>query len=313
MVVSVPESNLDGRYQEGTMPLERGERHITVNGVRQWVRVAGPERQTPPLIIVHGGPGGNLWTFERTVGERLEADRPVVYWEQRGCGRSDLPARPDDYSIPLLVSDLYGVIQALGIERCSLLGFSFGAELALELTLTHPAHVDRLVLQCPSVGDRRRIAMVQLFGLLQSARGDTQRRIQQLIETDLPIEAATERAWSLVDSEAVDRLLFVSQEHARRNRRMWQESGLTNTGDMERALDRQESPAAPLHRRIAALSHPALVVVGLYDRNVGVEVARDVAATLPNARLEVFERSAHFPDIEETERYVASVNAFLDG
>ncbi|WP_169312822.1 alpha/beta fold hydrolase [Thermaerobacter marianensis] len=53
-------------------------------------------------------------------------------------------------------------------------------------------------------------------------------------------------------------------------------------------------------------------MVGLHDRNAGVDVCRDISTKLSRSRLVVFERSAHFPDIEEPERYAAEVRRFLD-
>jgi proline iminopeptidase len=86
--------------------LHDGERWLTLGGVRQWVRVAGVLHQTVPLLCLHGGPGGNHWVFERTVGPGLETARTVIYHEQRGSGRSDAPEGPSDYSVAGLVSDL---------------------------------------------------------------------------------------------------------------------------------------------------------------------------------------------------------------
>ncbi len=59
----------------------------------------------------------------------------VVCYEQRGCGRSDPPPSADDYSLPLLVSDLDELRAALEIDRVVLLGYSFGSELAMEYAL----------------------------------------------------------------------------------------------------------------------------------------------------------------------------------
>lgn len=94
------------------------------------------------------------------------------------------------------------------------------------------------------------------------------------------------------------------------NRQLWRESGLTNTGDMYRALQRQ--PINPRWMKsLSAIHAPALVTCGLYDRNVGVEFCRDVASAIPGARLAVFSHSAHFPDMEEPEAYAAAIRAFI--
>ena len=54
------------------MLIGNGEYNIEINGINHWIKVEGKENNTIPLLIIHGGPGGNLYTFERTVGPQLE-------------------------------------------------------------------------------------------------------------------------------------------------------------------------------------------------------------------------------------------------
>ncbi|WP_309572959.1 alpha/beta fold hydrolase [Deinococcus sp.] len=105
---------------------------VALHGIRQWVRSAGTEHGTVPLVPLHGGSGGNHHSFERTVGPLLEAQRTVIDHEQRGSGRSDPPGTPHDYSIPLLVDDLHALADWLDVPQGDLLGYSFGGGLALD-------------------------------------------------------------------------------------------------------------------------------------------------------------------------------------
>ncbi len=301
-----------------TPQLIHGEGRVEVNGVAHWYKIAGEEQATIPLVIIHGGPGGHVYNFERTIGPQLEAFTTVIYYEQRGCGRSDQPPDPYTYTTEMLVADLDGLRQALGLDRINVLGFSFGGELALEYALAHPEHVERVIVQSPSLGRRvgaaglwdERTACVQLYGFQQVAYGEVARVVRDLINTNDSLAARLDQVWQNVDTETVDRFLFHNHAAAKLNRRLWSASGLINTGYMLAALT-QQTAATPLLDRLTSLSAPALVVVGLYDRNTGVEAGRDVATRLPNARLSVFEHSAHFPDMEEPDRYAATVRAFL--
>ncbi len=301
-----------------TPQLIHGEGRVEINGVAHWYKIAGEERATIPLVIIHGGPGGHVYNFERTIGPQLEAFSTVIYYEQRGCGRSDQPPDPYTYSIEMLVADLDELRQALGLEQINLLGFSFGGELALEYTLAHPDRVQRLIVQAPSLGRRvgaaglwdERTACVQLYGFQQVAYGDMTHVVRDILNTNDSLTTRLDHVWQNVDTETVDRFLFHNHPAAKLNRRLWSESGLINTGYMLAALT-QQTADVPLLDRLAALPVPTLVVVGLYDRNTGVEACRDVATRLPAARLSVFEHSAHFPDMEEPERYAAAVRTFL--
>jgi proline iminopeptidase len=76
-------------------------------------------------------------------------------------------------------------------------------------------------------------------------------------------------------------------------------------------LAKQPPRPVPLVDDLAALDVPVLVLVGFWDRNAGVDACRDLAARLPRAQLCVFEDSAHFPNVEETDCYVEQIAAFL--
>ncbi len=292
-------------------PMQNGEYPVIVNGIRHWYKVGGAEHRTTPVVVIHGGPGGNVYNFERTVGPRLEAFATIVYYEQRGCGRSDPPGDPGAYSIPILVADLEALRRAIGVERIIPLGFSFGGELALEYALAHPDRAEKLIAQAPSVGDPSRTVAVQLAGFHSIAQGEIMRQIQMIVDGEGAPDDRLERVWEVVDRETVDRFLFHKAEAARLNRRLWTESGLVNTGDMRRALWLQPRGTPPLLDRLGAIRAPTLIIVGLHDRNIGVDVCKEAAARIPSARLVIFERSAHFPEMEEPERYAAMIREFL--
>jgi proline iminopeptidase len=292
------------------MALTDGEFRVDLNGVLHWCRIAGSIHQTPPLLILHGGPGGNVYNFERTIGPLLETFATVLYFEQRGCGRSDAPDDPNAYSIPLLVADLDALRRTLELEQVIPLGFSFGGEIALEYALAYPTSVTKVVVQAPGVSLPGRTAWVQLYGFEQIADGMLRYQFQQIIAGPESPEEKLARVWSIVGQHDVDRFLFHQPEVAVANRRMWQESGLTNTGLMARALHKRDHQQ-PLTERVGNLNCPVLVLVGLYDRNSGVDVNRDLALRLPQAQLVIFERSAHFPDMEEPERYAQQVQTFV--
>ena len=120
--------------------------HSWIKGqINHWVKIKGLENKTIPIIILHGGPGGNNYVFERTIGPLLEEFATIVYYEQRGCGRSYAAKDTNDYMMLTLINDLDELIETLGVEKVSLLGYSFGAELALRFTKQHPEKVNKLI------------------------------------------------------------------------------------------------------------------------------------------------------------------------
>lgn len=292
--------------------MENGELFLTINSIKHWVKIAGAENDTIPLVIIHGGPGGHNYTFERTIGPYLEEYATIIYYEQRGSGRSEAPKDKEAYSIPLLISDLEILCKDLKLKKIIPLGFSFGSELALEFALTHPDLVEKLIVQAPTLfcDANNRISNVQLNGFLQIAKGKIKNQIKDIINSGLNFDEKIEKVWEIVDTETVDKLLFHNRENAKKNRKLWEESGLINTGLMFKALKKQQNEV-PLLERVAQIYIPTLFFVGLYDRNVGIDLCRDFASKMPNSKLIIFEKSAHFPDIEESEKYANIIKDFI--
>lgn len=289
---------------------QEGEQFLRLNGVRHWVKVAGARNDTIPLVVIHGGPGGNHYVFERTAGSLLEQQRTVVYYEQRGSGRSDPPPDQGDYSIPILVSDLDALLDALEVPQVDLLGYSFGGGLAVEYAFAHAARVRRLVLQAPALRlHDPQIVISQLAGFEQVACGDVLERIQTILSERLTPTEQLDRVWDIVDTPTIDRFLFANPSRAAWNREQWRTSGIGNTGDMNRALNRQ--PASTTAQHLHAIPQATLLLAGRHDRNVPLGLLREWQSALPEAELVIFEHSAHFPDVEETEAYAQAVLDFL--
>lgn len=280
---------------------------MELGGVRQWVRIDGTSCDTVPLVVLHGGPGGNHWVFERTAGQRLALERTVIYHEQRGCGRSESPTDPNAYSLPTLIQDLAQLVSWLGVPTVDLLGYSFGGGLALEMARTQPHLVRRVIAQAPVMDVwHPEVVAHQIAGFNKVMQGKRSAQLDRF-----PGRSAVEQLeaiWVAADTSTVNRFLFQDLEYALQNRAWWDESGLINTGEMARAL---AGMAPDLDDIGVSVKAPVLLLIGLHDRNVPLTLVKRLATTLPDARLVLFEHSAHFPDIEETEHYAHVVLKFL--
>ncbi|WBA43696.1 alpha/beta fold hydrolase [Hymenobacter canadensis] len=115
---------------------------LTSDSVQLYVQVAG---QGKPCVFVHGGPGAGSYSFEKLGGNRLEDKLHLIYYDQRGSGRSASPRRPN-YSMARMVQDLEELRQQLGLERWVLMAHSFGGTIATAYATQHPQRVQALVL-----------------------------------------------------------------------------------------------------------------------------------------------------------------------
>jgi 3-oxoadipate enol-lactonase len=114
---------------------------VDVGGARLWYEQSG---EGPPVVLLHAGiADARMW--DEQVGP-FGVDHRVVRYDLRGFGRSDPPIAPF-----ATVDDLCVLMDALDVERASLVGVSMGAGAAVDFTLEHPDRVDRLVPVAPGL------------------------------------------------------------------------------------------------------------------------------------------------------------------
>lgn len=112
-------------------------------GVRLFVQDIGEPSARPPVVLVPGfGMTHEAW--DRQVRVLCEAGHRVIAIDQRGHGSSDKPLT--GYDVHRLSSDLLAVLDALGVERCSLVGWSFGGQVAFRTAAAAPERIHRLAL-----------------------------------------------------------------------------------------------------------------------------------------------------------------------
>lgn len=297
--------------QDSQSALHEGSHDLVVNGIRLWYRVAGTSApNTPPVIYLHGGPGGTSHDFATLAGPRLEPSLRMVYLDQRGSGRSERPW-DNTYSLDLLVEDVEGLRRILGVPQIALMGHSFGGLLALEYAAKYPEHVSRLVFVAG----------------LSDAAASGRSMCQRLAETnpDAYAPAVADPAdrtgtggcnWWGALRDGEKRQSFISAnmypDPSVRELRdsVIAASGLRNTQELSRALFNSGlgDYRFTSHER---LTMPVLIIAGRHDYQIGLEAPRELARLLPNAELAVYQESGHHLYLDEPERFARDVTGFL--
>lgn len=122
----------------GAMPAPQESGLAEVNGIKLYFASYGAG---PPVILLHGGAGnGDHWAFQL---EALAAKYRVIVVDARGHGRSTRDAKPISYE--LMADDLLALMDKLQLEKATLVGWSDGGIIALDLALRHPERVSKLV------------------------------------------------------------------------------------------------------------------------------------------------------------------------
>jgi proline iminopeptidase len=287
-----------------------GETELVLNDIAHWVRIEGISNQTTPIVIVHGGPGGHNYTFERTIGPFIERFATVVYYEQRGCGRSRAAKDNTDYERPVLINDLDELRKALELDKMTLLGYSFGAELALRYTKRYPHNVQQLILSSPAEVSPE-LMLVQLQGFYSIADAAFRKYVEDVLARGSSIEEKLLEIWNHAEPSVVDRFLFNNRNAAEINRRLWEESNLPHEGDPHFQNVILTTSKGDLLNIVSGLQTQCLIICGIHDRNGGFHCGKNLALVLPHSELKLYENSAHFPDIEESERFASDVAQFV--
>jgi proline iminopeptidase len=282
---------------------------VAGNGVELHSRAIG--RGPRSIVVLHGGPGFSMEYLADDLAPLGDRHR-LIFYDQRGAGRSTLVRDREALDAQRFVDDLEAVRRHFGIEQLTLLGHSWGAAIAALYALREPARVAALLL----VGaiPLRRDALVGTFERLAADRSPEARaRLAERRKAWLadPGDAAACRAYYEAWFEP-----FYADGSAARN----------SKGDF------CAGPAAALRNKVDSVDRWAMDSLGDYDWRaalaavparslivhgsddvIAVDDAREWAAALPNARLLLFERAGHFPYVEQPARFFAAIETFVDG
>lgn len=125
-------------------PVKEG--FIEVEGGKIWYRIDGEGDKTP-LLLLHGGPGSSSLYLEPL--KELSKDRPVIFIDQLGCGRSTRITDTTLMTIEKNVEQLEQVRKALKLDRFYLYGHSWGTMLGMDYYLKYPKGIQGLIFSSP--------------------------------------------------------------------------------------------------------------------------------------------------------------------
>ena len=128
--------------------LKPGEGYINVTGGKVWYKIVGSGDKTP-LLLLHGGPGVPSYYLNPMAS--LSDERPVIFIDQLGCGRSDRITDTSLMTIESYVNQLKQIHDALGLKDYYLFGHSWGTILAVEYYFAHPEGLKALILSGPAL------------------------------------------------------------------------------------------------------------------------------------------------------------------
>lgn len=242
----------------------------------------------PALLLIHGvGLDHTMWAGMLPC---LAGDWRVILVDMPGHGASAVP--PADAGLAFYAAQVVSVLDALGIARCAVAGFSMGALVARCLALRHPEKVSALVL------------MNGVFDRAPGVRANVVARVDEVVRggPGANAEAALERwftpEWHRDHPKAI--------EAVRRKLHANDPQGYLVT---YRLFATEDNYGAGLLQTIAV---PTLVLTGEHDVGSTPEMTRALAACIPGATAVVIPGARHMMPVEQPAATAAPIRAFLE-
>jgi len=282
----------------------------TSDSARLFYRVIGERGDT--IIALHGGPGVDLESIAGDFAPLAER-HVVIFYDQRGAGRSELPDDTTRLAVARQIADLDEVRAHFGLDRVTLVAHSYGPLLAASYALERPDRVRSMVFFGPV--PPRRGDFWQRFGASMNERMDSTARARladaarRLADPDADTRQACRDYWAVSLRPRLaepDRTLARLRSDLCASDPAGIRYGLTVTnrvvmgsfGDWD------------LRDRLKHLPAPTLVVHG-EEESIPMDLVEEWVTALPNARLLRVPGAAHFTYAERPELVWPAVEEFL--
>lgn len=284
--------------------------YASVNGAKLWYESEG---SGDPILLISGGPGDSHAVFHPFFSKLANHNR-IIYYDAFGVGRSDRARSPSEYHFSRDVQDVEGLRKALGLRELTLLGHSYGGMVAQAYAIEYPQFVKRLIL----------IGTFESGAAWQANNDNCNREIRnQYPDVWEKLQALRARG---VRSSAMEHQdlyygipigLFYFYDAAK-VALLPKDPGNTEVYYAIAGADADfviGGDIAGLNFRagLRKLKMPVLVLAGRYDRVSMPRFAVELSKVIPRARLVIFEKSGHFPYLEEPEDTLEVLRDFLHG
>jgi len=241
-----------------------------------------------PLILIHGLADDHR-AWRRALPDLMLRHRVILY-DLRGHGQTSL-GLPDG-TLRQLGADLVALLDALGIERAHVAGFSLGGTIAMRVAIDNPARVRGLVLVATSSRVGR-------------AAADWYRQRVEMVERNAPelretLDRDTADVYAESPRELEEGLLIRRQSTA-------DPRGYGNACAAMAALN-----ASPLDPELDRIHAPTLIVASERDRHCPPKAAEIIAAGIKGSRLEVMSDAGHPIPVEKPRELARSITSFLN-
>ncbi len=298
---------------------------IALGGQEQYIIIRGVDTSKPIMLFLHGGPGSPEVAFMKHYNRDIEKDYVMVYWEQRGAGKSwskNIP--PESMNLEQLISDTRELSEYLAHrfdrEKILLMGHSWGSLLGILTAYSHP-ELYHAYFGIGQVGDQLEGERISLeWAKARAAERNDTRAVKKLNALNFPGKEATADEWIsylMKERRYVNRygggtlkevtgmwplvwIVLNSGVYTLREKLNFMKASMFSLEHMW--LDVIQTN---LFHEIDSMSLPVYIFHGIHDYTTPYPVAKDFYEQLkaPQKEFYAFENSAHSPVMEEPEKF----------
>jgi len=298
---------------------------ITLGGVDQYLIIRGEDITKPVMLYLHGGPGSPEFAFMKETNTSIEKDFVMVYWEQRGSGKSYSDEISDDsMNLEQFISDTRELSEKLAKrfkkEKIYLLGHSWGSFLGILTAYEYPElfHAYLGVGQVAYQYKGERLSYEWVKEEAKNANDDN--AIESLSKISFPDSIAASEEW--MDFLMVERryvmqfgggvthemkgmwpvikIVLDAKEYTFSEKMKYMSGSMYSLKHLWPSVINKN-----LFNDIDSLQVPVYIFQGAYDYQTPTSVAMDLYKQLkaPKKEFFTFENSAHCPMMEEVEKF----------
>jgi len=244
-----------------------------------------------PLVLI-GGFAVGLWMWFKQVPVFLQKFQTIVF-DNRGAGQSDKPEAR--YTVRVMADDVAGLLGVLGLDRAHILGASLGGFIAQEFALAYPQMTRSLILGCTSFGGPNHVAPSD--EILMAVSGMEGLGTEERARRNLSFYFSSHYA-----KQHPDEVENVIQ--------MYLENPTPEHAYLNQVI---AAMAFNTEARVGSITAPTLVMTGDQDAFVPPQNARNLADTIPSAKLVMVQGAGHAVFIEQADEFNRIVIEFLEG
>lgn len=300
---------------------------INLGGVKQYLIIRGADSTKPVMLYLHGGPGSPEIAFMKETNQDIEKDFVMVYWEQRGAGKSYSKKIPvESMNLDQFISDTRELSEMLANrfnqEKIYLMGHSWGSFLGILTAYEHP-ELFHAYLGVGQVSYQYKSEQISFDWVKEQAnKANAKDDIQALSEVTFPDSLSDVFAWEdflmternyvmkygggvtreLKSMWPVIKMVLNAREYTFNEKMSFMPGSLFSLENLWLEVIHKN-----LFIEIDSMHLPVYIFQGNYDYQTSYDLAKEFYNQLkaPQKALFTFEKSAHSPMMEEVDKFNA--------